>query len=133
RRRGLSHERARGATVKRAIFSIAGISLGLLAWAITSACNQPTITSPVRSFDRPTDVALACAELRPDKSYVYDVHPVDDCNPNNVARSATDMGALPNVPFLGPDPQYQFLMALVTQSARGEVALVDANRNKLVS
>jgi hypothetical protein len=117
--------------MKRALFSIMGISLGILAWTITTACNQQTIQTPVRSFDGPKDVALTCVKYRQD-NHLYDVHPVNECNPNTVGLQI-DMGTQVSTPFLGPNPEVQFLMALVTQASRGEVALVDTAQDKLVS
>jgi hypothetical protein len=40
--------------------SIAAVVVAALGWAAVSACNQTTINTPLRSFDRPSDVALTC-------------------------------------------------------------------------
>jgi hypothetical protein len=116
--------------MKRALFSLGGIAVGIIGWVVTSACTTQTIVTPVRSFDRPSDVALVCAEFRTDNG-LYDVHNLTECNPDTLPQQ--DMGLLTTQPFLGPGEQVQFVMALVAQSARGEVALVDASRDKLVS
>ena len=32
---------------------------------VLAACNQATINTPIRSFDRPTDAALLCVRVSP--------------------------------------------------------------------
>ena len=99
----------------------------LPALAALAACNQNPIITPVRSFDRPSDVAITCALYAPkyDPATGEDIgaftpRPLSDCAP--LASSQ-----IPSV----PDPKYPTLkyypkeFALVSNSARGEVALVD--------
>src|SRR5262249_51107277 len=98
------------------------------------ACNQQTIQTPLRSFDRPSDVALVCAQYDYTNGK-YDVRRVGDCEPLAAqaigAKSAT---AAPGfAAALGPSgPVSPFLLALVPQSARGELAIVDTAQNKKV-
>ena len=47
--------------------SIAAIVVAALAWAVVTACKQTTITDAARSFDRPSDVALACVQYDPNQ------------------------------------------------------------------
>ena len=37
----------------------------LAALIVLAACNQTTIQTPIRSFDRPSDVALYCTRYDP--------------------------------------------------------------------
>jgi hypothetical protein len=112
--------------------SILAIVVASLAWAATTACNQQTIQTPLRSFDRPSDVALTCA-LYHTAQNGFNVHPLADCDPNVAATLVQPASADPNfiVP-LGPNPYTPFVVALVTQSARGELALVDGAQNSLI-
>ena len=67
---------------------------------------------------------------------VFNLHPLSDCEP----VKAQSLGINPDYKLpsnflvtIGPNPPFTpFLMALVTQSARGELALVDTTQNKLV-
>ncbi|HEX6838655.1 MAG TPA: hypothetical protein VF334_18885, partial [Polyangia bacterium] len=124
--------------------SIIAVVLGAAAWAVVSACNQQTINTPLRSFDRPSDVALTCVQYDPrvdpasiaDRPHgTYYVHPLSDCEPVKANSLAISPGyALPFnfVPVLGPGNFVPFLVALVPQSARGELALVDTAQGKLI-
>jgi hypothetical protein len=112
--------------------SILAILVAALAWAATTACNQQTIQTPIRSFDRPSDVALTCAQYFTDQNG-FNVRPLGDCDPNVAATLTQPASADPSfaVP-LGPNPYTPFVVALVTQSARGELALVDGAQNRLI-
>jgi hypothetical protein len=124
--------------------SIIAVVLGAAAWAAISACNQQTIETPLRSFDRPSDVALTCLQYNPvdyDKDLhphgTYSVRPLADCEPiraNTLAIAVPPDYGLPvnYVPPLGPSNFIPFLVALVPQSARGELALVDTAQGKLI-
>ncbi|MFI5288064.1 MAG: hypothetical protein ACHQ17_00360 [Polyangia bacterium] len=92
------------------------------------ACNQNVINTPIRSFDRPSDVALTCVQGDPVAQRLYDAHPLSDCTPENIIKLSFDATGAPN-PDGGFNPQER---ALVTQSARGELTLVDINGNQLV-
>ncbi|MCU1277840.1 MAG: hypothetical protein JWM53_1386, partial [bacterium] len=124
----------------RSILAVVG---GSLAWAALTACNQTTITTPLRSFDRPSDAALTCVQYRPDEydaverpHGTYEVRPLADCEPVRAASLAKPSPfALPvnYVPPIGSgEPFTPTLVALVTQSARGELALVDTARSLLI-
>ncbi|HXU70175.1 MAG TPA: hypothetical protein VN947_12650 [Polyangia bacterium] len=121
--------------------SIAAIVAGALAWAATTACNQQTIQTPTRSFDRPSDVALTCvqyfendiSEATPHGT--YNVRPLSDCETvraNELAIPVSYPLPINFIPPLGPGNFVPFLVALVPQSARGELALVDTEQNKLI-
>lgn len=88
----------------------------------TVACNQVSINTPIRSFDRPTDVALACVL---DLGDHFEATNLEVCSPEEALKH------IRQDPATGEDV-YPHLRALVTQSARGEVALVDASRGRLV-
>lgn len=113
--------------------SFGAIFAGALAWAAVTACNQQTIQTPLRSFDRPSDVALTCAHYDPNSGR-FNVRNLSDCTP----LTAASLGINPATPVaasyiapLGPNPPYTpFVLALVPQSARGELALVDTVQNK---
>jgi hypothetical protein len=87
-------------------------------WLLLIGCNQNTINTPIRSFDRPSDVALQCAQRNPNDLTVIDVRPITDCTVERTFALA----------FVGYDgaTHYPGLRALVANSARGEVALVEA-------
>ncbi|HEX8954170.1 MAG TPA: hypothetical protein VF945_20080, partial [Polyangia bacterium] len=123
--------------------SIIAILVGAAAWAAVSACNQTTINTPLRSFDRPSDVALTCVQYDPTQGIDnpatphgnYNVHPLSDCEPvtaNHLAIVPSYPLPLSFVPKLGPGNFTPFLVALVPQSARGELALVDTAQSRLV-
>lgn len=124
--------------------SVAAVVVAALAWAAVSACNQTTINTPLRSFDRPSDVALTCVQYNPldyDKDQrphgTYNVRPIGDCEPvaaNKLAITVPPNYGLPvnYVPPLGPSNFTPFLVALVPQSARGELAFVDTAQSRLV-
>ena len=121
--------------------SIIAVVLGAAVWAVVSACNQQTILTPIRSFDRPSDVALTCMrydvnDVTPDRPHgTYEVRPLSDCEPVRAQSLAqTIQYPVPTnfIPPLGPGSFVPFLVALVPQSARGELALVDTAQGKLV-
>ena len=49
--------------------------------------NQNTVRTPIRSFDRPSDVALGCAQFDP-KAQVYDARPIGESVNGRVAAPA---------------------------------------------
>lgn len=118
------------------VISILAIVTASAVWIGVSACNTAVIQTPTRSFDRPSDVALSCLQwdtAGAESTWTYDVRPLVDCNPD-VATSHSltgDMG-LATSPTLGPNPNATFLITLVAQSARGEVAFADTVQNKLI-
>lgn len=121
--------------------SIIAVVLGAAAWAVVSACNQQTINTPLRSFDRPSDVALSCVQyfpndVTPDRPHgTYEVRPLADCEPvraNSLAQVVQYPLPVNFIPPLGPGNFVPFLVALVPQSARGELALVDTAQGRLV-
>jgi DNA-binding beta-propeller fold protein YncE len=123
--------------------SLVAIGLGALGWAAVVACNQTTIPTPIRSFDRPSDAALVCMQFNPNAfdpvsspHGVFDVRPLADCEPVRAeSLGITPSYALPvnYIAPIGPNPPFRpFPLALVTQSARGELALVDTAQAKLV-
>jgi hypothetical protein len=116
----------------------------VLATVAFAACNQQTINTPLRSFDRPSDVALTCVQYDPRvfmetkdvrPQGVYYVRPLADCEPVTASENALTPGytlPLTFIPTLGPGNFTPFLVALVPQSARGELAFVDTAQGKLV-
>ena len=119
--------------------SILAVVVGALGWAAVTACNQQTIQTPTRSFDRPSDLALVCAQYYPDTkpAPTFGVRPLGECDPNLASTLSVTPNNIPDPSFFVPlgsnaTPYAPFLMALVTQSARGELALVDTVQNRLV-
>ncbi len=97
-------------------------------------CNQTNINTPIRVFDRPSDVALACRQVTLGTRNVFDVRPIGDCAPQRMrdltppdAGIGVDEPYLPSGYFEGP-----VLSALVVQSARGELASVDVSAERVV-
>lgn len=97
--------------------------LSLATVALLGACNQTVIQTPSRSFDRPTDVALTCVQQDPATKTV-NPRPLSDCQPDNITK-LTISDSLGNV---YPPTLY----ALVTNSTRGELALVDVAAERLI-
>jgi hypothetical protein len=94
-----------------------------------AACNQTPIETPVRSFDRPSDVALTCVLFNPEAAGFdpllgwlgrYEPRPLSACAP--LPSGQQDTFVDPNNPSAFYSPE---LRALVANSARGEVALVN--------
>ncbi len=79
---------------------------------VVVACAQATVGTPSRSFDRPSDVALTCASYDA-VAHRFSALPLADCRPDSK----------------GNDRE---LFGLVSNSARGEVALVDIGAGVLV-
>jgi hypothetical protein len=104
----------------------------LFAATFVGACNQTTINTPVRVFDRPSDVALACRQINIGAGYVFDARSIGDCSPERIqSNSPTDPSTkttyTPSNYFTGP-----VLDALVVQSARGELASVDVSAERVI-
>lgn len=97
------------------------------ACLVVLGCNQNVINTPIRSFDRPSDVALACNQFNPRLGMggQFYARPLDDCRPDRAA-SLTFTDSLGR--RISP-----FLRGLVANSARGELALVDASGGALIS
>jgi hypothetical protein len=102
------------------------IRYALVAASLLAACNQPTIQTPIRSFDAPSDVALVCSQYDA-FGLKFDPLPLSECSPaRKKARAYTD----PTNP-LGAQI-VPGLQALVVQSARGELAYVDAEAGRII-
>ena len=91
-------------------------------------CTTNTVQTPIRSFDRPADVALACARL--EHGIFWRPVPLANCDPNLKQSDEEAIDAVlaahgGAVPDGGVESSGQ-LKALVVNSARGELALVDA-------
>jgi len=121
--------------------SVAAVVVAALGWVAVSACNQTTINTPLRSFDRPSDVALTCLQYFPNAVTdatphgTYNVRPLADCEPVRASQLAQVVQyplPIDYIPPLGPGNFTPFLVALVPQSARGELALVDTAQSRLV-
>ncbi|MSP60665.1 MAG: hypothetical protein EXR72_10055 [Myxococcales bacterium] len=80
-------------------------SLAALLLAI-AGCNQTTIQTPIRSLDRPSDVALVCATWSADGGVM--TQPLADCAPDGGVAGAA-------------------LFVLTPNTTRGELALVAGN------
>jgi hypothetical protein len=102
----------------------------LLPLVALAGCNQTNINTPTRSFDRPSDVALTCVGVDtslPVGSRVFLGRPLEDCTPDNILRETvteTINGAQVQTTPL--------LRALVVNSTRGELAMVDINSGSIV-
>ena len=103
-----------------------------------AACNTATINTPTRTFDRPSDVSLSCVLFDPSKNNrVWNVLPIESCS-QEIINDASQLNSLS--PFHKQDPTdttntlyyYPELRAAVVNSARGELALVDLQRNFIV-
>src|SRR5439155_10789224 len=110
-----------------------------------AGCQGNPINTPLRSFDRPSDVALACGQFDPAAAaQVFNALPLEACG---VDRSAY-YKPIPCSPYLaGPTqpaslvvfdpssgaqlPSVPTLFAVVANSARGELALVDVDNARL--
>ncbi len=90
---------------------------------LITACNGTTVRTPIRSFDRPVDVALACVQYDP-VAELYGPRPIDDCRADRV-----DELKITHTDGLIYQPR---LRGLVANSARGELAMVDLNSAQLI-
>ncbi len=128
-------------------------ALVIVATGVASgACNSNPIITPVKTFDRPSDVALSCVIYKPQRSVGSPTQPdnievgrfirlpLSRCAPQplEVMRAPGHYYDNPSVPAAKYPIEhwdaayYPTLRALVPQSARGEVALVDVNGAALV-
>ncbi len=105
-------------------------------FVVAVACNQTTVETPVRSFDRPSDAALTCVIFNPmnsagvdvngNKVGLYENRPLASCAPQpsatveSIADPSTGVSYTPE------------LRVLVANSARGEVALVNVPQEVLI-
>jgi hypothetical protein len=98
--------------------------VGVAASASLSACSQTPTSVPVRTFERAQRMDVACMQLY-------------DAEPNGVLRAREPLGrpqaeCTPvSANSTGADFQKQ-LFALVTQSTRGELAVVDLSAGVLI-
>src|SRR5205814_3840851 len=101
-------------------------------------CNQTTINTPIRVFDRPSDVALACRQVvhQPDSdpaNFIFDAHPIEHCAPAFIGNhTPIDPATGTQYTISGNYFEGPVLAALVAQSARGELALVDVSVERVV-
>jgi hypothetical protein len=102
-----------------------------LSVLVALGCNNVNINTPIRVFDRPSDVALACSMVNT-FGYVYDAHPLSDCTPEQIKALGLDANGNPILLPDGVTQNLPFLNALVSQSARGELALVNVPNEKVV-
>jgi hypothetical protein len=110
----------------------------ILFAALVAGCNNNVVQTPIRVFDRPSDVALTCVQIDPVYATIYRVHPLADCDP----AKATDLQLTAIDPTTGttlidpttglPSEFPPVLRAVVANSARGEVALVDVSLGQIV-
>jgi hypothetical protein len=99
--------------------------ISALLLTVAAACNQPTIQTPIRSFDQPSDVALVCSQYDFGRKAFYP-RALDDCSPARKKELAVETD--PNTGnLIAPG-----LQALVVQRARGELAYVDAEAGRIL-
>ena len=114
-----------GVAIKRALFAVAALAIG---------CNSTTINTPIRTFDRPSDVALTCVLFDPSTANrVWTPLPLEDCNPDTL-QNPDVAGALTKpdpLDLTGTTVYMPELRAWVTNSARGELAAVDVQRERI--
>ncbi len=97
--------------------SLSALGLVLL---LAPACSTTPVIVPVRSMERPKDVAFVCLELTDDGSPRG--VPIEKCRANAKGEAVDEAGNL----VTGTDRFH--LHAVVTQVARGELAVVDLGR-----
>src|SRR5438270_4931137 len=108
---------------------------------LVAGCNNNVVQTPIRVFDRPSDVALTCVRgegppedpvpLDPIRA-IYVTHPLSFCAPetrsqNTLYYSQTDPNT--GLPLVSYPP---ILRATVANSARGELALVHVDAGQIV-
>lgn len=100
-----------------------GRPLATAALLVVAACNNTTVRTPLRSFDRPTDIALGCVQFDP-AAQLFGPRPLADCAPGRSDDlKITDDAGLVYRPRL---------RGLVTNSARGELAMVDISTASII-
>jgi hypothetical protein len=94
----------------------------MAAWLGTHACGQNPVIVPVRNFAGPTDMALVCVQkVGPAEDPQLTGRPMTFCHAPDVKDPRVDLQARPRGTF-----------GLVTNTGRGELAVVDLDRNRLV-
>jgi len=104
---------------------------------VAVGCNNNVIQTPVRVFDRPSDVALTCVRgegpggtpaSNPNQA-LFVTHPLSFCAPEVAAQNTLTFVD----PLSGATQAYlPYLRAVVANSARGELALVDVAAAQIV-
>src|SRR5262245_18460635 len=105
-----------------ALFACAVV--GLVGGVVgTSSCAQTPVNVPVRTFERAQKMDVVCLRVRDDSGAML---PSDQFAPVAQAKCA------PVPPNANGDLLPYHLFALVTQTTRGEIAVVDLTRGVVV-
>ncbi len=92
--------------------------LGSVSWA----CSSPPAVIPARNLERPSDMAMVCLQVDADQR--LSGRPMSVCHPTAETE--------PPIQESATSPRRLGTFALVSNSARGEVAAVDLDENRLV-
>jgi hypothetical protein len=97
--------------------------LALTALLLTSACEDNPPDADISQFDRPQDVALVCYDrVEADGGVATETYPLDCCRSSGHGVEGYCSGPLPEAG----------LLAFVTQTTPGEVAVVDVGSQSII-
>lgn len=110
---------------RKGVLAIVLLALAMAVSALLIACSQTPTSVPVRTFERAQRMDVACLQL-------YDADPVNGflTAREPLGRPQAECAPVPSS-LSGSDFQKQ-LFALVTQSTRGELAVVDLTAGLLI-
>lgn len=104
---------------RKLVLSLLLASLAILGAAVLFACSQTPTSVPVRTFERAQRMDVVCLKIFPEsQGLLPEPRPQDECAP---VPPDVDGSSLENQ-----------LFALVTQSSRGELAVVDLSSGNQV-
>lgn len=101
----------------------------LLALSL-AACGRDPPPISVRNLERPSDMGFVCLRkvTLPGEGTVLTGRPMTDCHPH----LSPDLPTETRKPVKPPNPREYGTFGLVTNTARGELAVVDLDENRLV-
>lgn len=104
------------------IFGVAIATAACGVWALITSCQQTPVNNPLRTFERAQKMDFVCMHVRDENNSFVEVAPTP------VALSACAAVA----PGTDGTTLAYHLYALVTQTVRGEIAVVDLTAQKVV-
>lgn len=101
---------------------VRGLVCSLLGGALLACSSTPTVI-PARNLERPTDMGMVCLAVEPTSGNLSG-RPMGVCHPPTAQDPVFQASA--------SSPRQFGTFALVTNTARGELAAVDLDRGKLI-
>src|SRR4051794_38100237 len=103
------------------------VAWSLVALTALGCGSQPTVV-PVRNLERPSDMSFVCLKVVDTMQGILTGRPMTSCHPH------LNSGATPTAVDPAPDFSNRTFgtFGLVPNTARGELAVVDLDANRLV-